>query len=141
MEVAVLKDKYYQYKLEYKEYVIIIKSGNFYTCLDSDAIVMNQIFNYKIVETTNQKKIGFPLNSINKVKVILEEKQVNYIIVEEEIIEKRKNKKNNYKKFLNKIEEYIKQIDKINEILRNNVNNSKIEKLLKKIEEDIWQIN
>ena len=136
-----LKDKYYQYKLEYKEYVIIIKSGNFYTCLDSDAIVMNQIFNYKIVETTNQKKIGFPLNSINKVKVILEEKQVNYIIVEEEIIEKRKNKKNNYKKFLNKIEEYIKQIDKINEILRNNVNNSKIEKLLKKIEEDIWQIN
>ena len=89
MEVAVLKDKYYQYKLEYKEYVIIIKSGNFYTCLDSDAIVMNQIFNYKIVETTNQKKIGFPLNSINKVKVILEEKQVNYIIVEEEIIEKK----------------------------------------------------
>lgn len=43
-----LKELYNKYKFDYKDYILLIKSGNFYICLNNDAIVMNNIFNYKI---------------------------------------------------------------------------------------------
>ena len=43
-------------KLEYKEYVILFKSGSFYTSFDEDSLILNKIFNYKIIELKNNIK-------------------------------------------------------------------------------------
>ena len=59
-------------KLDYKEYVILFKSGSFYVSFDEDSLILNKIFNYKIIELKNNIKSQFPLNSletvINKLK-------------------------------------------------------------------------
>ena len=41
-------EKYYKYKYDYKDYVLFIKNGIFYDCLDNDALIINKLFNYKI---------------------------------------------------------------------------------------------
>lgn len=43
-----LMNLYKKYKQEYKEYVILLKSGTFYISLNKDAYVMHNIFNYQI---------------------------------------------------------------------------------------------
>ena len=42
-----MKNKYEFYKLEYKNYIILFKCGNFYISLNDDANVMNNNFNIK----------------------------------------------------------------------------------------------
>ena len=41
-------EDYIKLKESYPKSVIMIKSGNFYECLNDDAIVMNNLFGYKI---------------------------------------------------------------------------------------------
>lgn len=60
-------DIYNKYKYNYDNYILLIKNGNFYICLKSDAIVLNNIFNYKITETKKYIKTGFQLTSLPKV--------------------------------------------------------------------------
>lgn len=60
-------DLFSQLKLEYKEYVILFKSGNFFLCFDEDATIMNHIFHYKITELKNNIKVGFPISLIDKI--------------------------------------------------------------------------
>ena len=48
-----LRDVYSECKEKYKEYVILIKCGNFYEALGDDAYLMNKIFGYKIKELSN----------------------------------------------------------------------------------------
>ena len=38
-------EKYYKYKLDYRNY-LIIKIGSFYECFDKDALIINKLFNY-----------------------------------------------------------------------------------------------
>ena len=40
-------------KLEYKDYIILFKSGNFYISFDEDAVILNELFNFKINELKN----------------------------------------------------------------------------------------
>ena len=92
-------DLFRQLKLDYKEYVILFKSGNFYICFDEDAVVLNNIFNYKITELKNNIKVGFPINLINKNIDILNNKKINYIIIDnKQIINSKEFKLNNYTK-------------------------------------------
>ena len=80
-----------------KEYIEIIKNkGIFYNVYGEDAYVMSSITDYKI---TNGR-MGFPINSIEKIKKILKEKNINYIICEEQITEEKTFKENNYNKYL-----------------------------------------
>ena len=65
-------------KLDYKEYVILFKSGNFYISFDEDSVILNKVFNYKIVEMKNNIKVGFPLNNIDMVIDKLKELNINY---------------------------------------------------------------
>lgn len=74
-------DQFRVLKLEYKEYVILFKSGSFYIAFDEDSTILNKLFNYKILELKNNIKIGFPLNNIDMVKEKLENLKINYIIV------------------------------------------------------------
>ena len=139
-----MKEKYELYKINYKKYLILLKCGNFYISLNEDAIVMNKIFNYKINETPNFMKVGFPVTSLNKVILELEKKQVNYIIVENEITFKNKNINNKYCDYLKNVNNYeivFNRINKINRILKNNISNPNIDKILNNIERDLCKIN
>ena len=87
-------DKYYKYRLLYSDYIIIIKCGIFYECLAKDALIMNNLFNYKLNRLSNMFKIGFPLKSLDKVISVLDKKRINYIVINDKIVLKEyKNNK------------------------------------------------
>ncbi len=139
-----LKEKYEFYKRTYDKYLIIIKSGNFYICINEDALILHKLFNYKIIELNNFIKVGFPLSNIDKIVNDIELKQINYIIVDEEIIQKQKYKNNQYNKNLLAYDNYqicINRINKISEILKNNIINSNIKNTLNQIEELVCKIS
>ena len=133
-----MKEKYEKYKNEYLNSVILIKSGNFYATINDDALIMKSLFNYQIIKD----KIGFPLNSIEKVKDRLNEYKVNYIIInsEEEINKKDFESNNNYLQILNnyKKQEYkdkMKKLlfDRIEYLI--SIDNDNFEKIRKFIDE------
>ncbi len=139
-----LKEKYEFYKRTYIKYLIIIKSGNFYICINEDALILHKLFNYKIIELNNFIKVGFPLSNIDKIVNDIELKQINYLIVDEEIIQKQKYKNNQYNKNLLAYDNYqicINRINKISEILKNNIINSNIKNTLNQIEELVCKIS
>lgn len=108
-----IKDKYKELKYLNFNKVILIKSGNFYISYDEDAIVLNHLFSYQIVNN----KIGFPLVTLPKIKEKLDELNVDYIIYNnEEEITTQTNEDNNYMNIYNKAkkEEFT---TKINEVL------------------------
>lgn len=41
-------EKYYKYKIEYKEFILMIKFGNFYEMFDKDAVIASKLLDYKI---------------------------------------------------------------------------------------------
>ena len=107
------------------------KLGKFYSAFDDDAKILHYLFNYKI----SSGRVGFPLDSYNKVINTLEEKNINYEIIDKnETIKKNFKDKNKYNIYLTKslkkeiiakkvsrIEDRISSIsdDKIIEILDN----------------------
>lgn len=134
---------YDKYKCDYNNYVLLIKNGNFYTCLKSDASVMNSIFNYKIIETKKYIRSGFPLGSLLKVTNRLIELNINYLVIDKDIVEKKKFKDNNYQKYLkfNNYSIIINRINNISNILKNNINNSNIKIIIEDIEGIICKIS
>ena len=70
-------DKYVKFKSEYKDYVILIKSGNFYYSFEDDAYILKYFFNYQIREN----KVGFPISAKAKVKSVLNRHNINLIEV------------------------------------------------------------
>lgn len=137
-----IKEKYNKYKSIYRKYLIFIKVGNFYICLNDDAIVLNNIFKFKIIESKNFIKCGFPLSSLVKVINRLNNIKINYLIVDNDIIEKEKYTTNNYDKY-NTSNNYIvlNRIDRIYSILKINVNNSNINDIINNIENIICKIS
>ena len=138
-----LRELYNKYKTDYKDYILLIKSGNFYICLNNDAIVMHNIFNYKIKECTNLIKVGFPINSLLKVEKYLDTIKVNYVIFDEYIINKRKFKDNKYSKYSSKhnYRVYLNRIKRINDILSSNLSNNNISSILDEMEEILCKID
>ena len=138
-----LKELYNKYKFDYKDYILLIKGANFYICLNNDAIVMNNIFNYKIKESTNFIKVGFPINSELKVKNYLDTIKVNYVVIDKEIIDKRKFQNNKYNEYNSKYNyrAYLNRIKRINDILKSNLNNNNISSILDEIEEVLCKID
>jgi len=112
------------------EKVLIRKSGGFYAVYDDDAYILNYFFGYKIKDD----RLGFPINSINKVINVLEDNHISYEIRNEKSIDF--NNRNNYKKFIDiskkkynlryRVEGIIDNIDKLVE--------DKIDKILDYIE-------
>lgn len=138
-----LKEKYIDYKSTYKNYLLLIKCGNFYVCLNEDAIVFNNIFKYKVIENSNFIKCGFPLSSLSKIEKKLEEFEVNYVVINSDIVEKEKFDDNKYKNYLssNNYDILLNRINKINCILKDNLNNNNIISILDDIESIVCKIN
>lgn len=110
-------DLFRQLKLEYKGYVLFIKSGNFYVSFDEDATVLNSIFNFKINELKNNIKVGFPISSLNIKILKLNELNVNYIVIEnKEIVKIFSSDHNNYNKYCKSVFSIISINNKIDSI-------------------------
>lgn len=89
--------------------VEIRKIGNFYYVFDEDCYILYSLFHYQI----KNNKSGFPISVLNKIINTLEEKQINYIVKNEDKSMNFK-KKNMYQKYLEigKKEYEQNQIDK-----------------------------
>lgn len=75
------------------------KRGKFYASYDDDAYVLFALLGYKIV----RNRVGFPVESIGKVTNTLEEKHVNYTVIDgDEEVLNRKFSNNHYEGFLDK---------------------------------------
>lgn len=139
-----LNSKYMMYKQTYKDFVILIQSGSFYVTFADDALILNNLFSYKIKTFGNNIKVGFPINILNKITIVLNKCEINYIVINnsDDIIDKRKEKINKYKDYINNgYELSINRINKINEVLKNNLSKKNISDTLTKIEEIICTIN
>ena len=66
----------------HKYEVILVKIGKFYQVYGKDAYIISYLFGYKLKKVESVMMCGFPLSSIHKVIAKLEEKKVNYLIVD-----------------------------------------------------------
>ena len=58
MAVLLMLEKYIKLKEKYPKSLIIIKAGNFYDCINDDAIIINNLFNYKIKQLSKYIRLG-----------------------------------------------------------------------------------
>ena len=131
-------DKYYKYKLEFKEYIIFIKSGIFYECIGKDALIINKIFNYKIKKINSTFKCGFPINNIEYVISTLKQNNINYIILEDDITDKYEADSNTYSNYNFDTDSLLYSfilIEKIIKHLENNITNDEISDKIYRINE------
>ena len=135
-------EKYIKLKEKYPKSLIIIKAGNFYDCINDDAIIINKLFNYKIKELNKYIRVGFPINSLNRVRTILTKYEINYITVDNNDITYSKFMRNNYSKYCSNDYFIIKnKINSINDILSNNILNPNIKDIISNIEGIICRIS
>ena len=139
-----LINDYKKYKQEYSDYITFIKSGTFYISFNNDAYVMHNIFNYQIKKVNGGFKVGFPIQSIEKIEDKLKIISVNYIIVEDENIKTKKEfKNNNYSSYTaNKNYSILyNRIDNISNTLKKNVDHNNIESIIYKMENILCEID
>jgi hypothetical protein len=125
--------------------IAIIKIGNFYYVYGKDAFIISYIFKYKLrkVEEPNIYSCAFPKNSYNKVIAKLENRKINYIVIDRrnnyEIDEELNNKNlNNYDEIYEKAHRYINlkaRADNIYNYIINNIEKDSTKNIIKKIEE------
>ena len=131
-------EKYYNQKIRYKDYVILIKCGSFYEAFEKDAFIINTLLKYKIKKFSKTFKSGFPTLKLNVILKILEENHLNYVVLDEIEMIKKEFDDNKYQNFNFDIDRimlnYIK-IDKIMNYLNDNILNERITDILEKMEE------
>ncbi len=131
-------EKYYNQKIRYKDYVILIKCGSFYEAFEKDALIINTLLKYKIKKFSKTFKSGFPTLKLNVILKILEENHLNYVVLDEIEMIKKEFDDNKYQNFNFDIDRimlnYIK-IDKIMNYLNDNILNERITDILEKMEE------
>ena len=111
----------------------IRKIGKFYNAFDNDALILHYLFNYKV----NNGRVGFPENSYNKVINTLDEKNINYEIIDKEKISNDFKDKNNYDIYLTKSlhkEEIAEKVENISNKI-NNIQDDKVIDILNSISE------
>ena len=125
--------------------VALIKLGSFYRVYGKDAYLVSNIFEYKLKEEHKIPFCGFPIKSINRVKATLENKKINYMIIDSrdnyDINEKEDFKNlNNYDKEFLKSKKYVEnkiKIENIYEYMNANSKKEEIKIILKEFEEII----
>jgi len=135
-------EKYIKLKEKYPKSLIMVKAGNFYDCINDDAIIINKLFNYKIKELSKYIRVGFPITSLNKVRGLLTKYEINYITVDNNDVTYSKFIRNNYSKYSSSDYFVIKnKINSINDILSNNILNPSIKDIVSSIEGIICRIS
>lgn len=137
-----MQDNYNKIKGKYPKSILLIKAGSFYISMNNDAIIMNILFGYKLKQISSYIRIGFPLNNLNKVTSWLTEKEINYVILDNNVDHVKF--KHNYNKYIDKIFGYELIISKINFVtnkLNKNMFNPKIIDILNEMEKILCKIN
>ena len=98
-----LYQKYEKLKENNEDLIYLFLCGNFYIALDSDAIILNELFGMKLTKFSNLcDKCGFPKNSLEKYINMFEEKNIKYRLIENDINDKNKlDKIYNMLKYIN----------------------------------------
>ena len=105
--------------------VVLRKIGGFYTCFDNDAIIISYLCNYKIVNN----RVGFPINTINKVSNLLDN-SISYIIKNDDNEDKKiYGKKNRYNYYLDMGKKKIDIDYRVNGIIKK-INDMKVEDIV-----------
>lgn len=106
----------------FPNYVVLLKIGTFYEVYNDDANIISYLFKYKVKTMGSGDRVcGFPIVSINKVRCILENKYINYIMIDkshnyEEEDKMDYKKKNKYNELLDIANGYIDKINRIDKI-------------------------
>lgn len=131
-------EKYYKYKLDYNDYIVFIKSGKFYEVIDRDSLIISKLFDYKLTKLSSTLKCGFPISNIERVKSILQEKEINYIIIDDQICDTYEATINHYQDYsvnIDIIKYNILKVERISKILNDLVCDENAPATLEKIEE------
>ena len=134
-------EKYYKYKIDYREFVVLIKFGNFYECFEKDAFIINDLFDYKVKRISNSFKVGFPISSLDNVVDRLNKEKINYIVIDGEKIIKKCYDDNNYFKYKFDMEEVLYnylRVEKIVKCLEDNLMSNEFNGKLKEIEKILY---
>lgn len=134
-----LYDVYLKRQEKYQDYVLLIESGIFYETYNEDATILHKLLDYKILSNNLNIRLGFPQKIINKVLLVLESKHINYLILDKEnnIINRKKYKDNNYSNYVKNISNYTDtnyRIEKICNKLKSKIEDKNLDEILSKIE-------
>lgn len=103
-----LYNKYLELKESNNNSFYLFKAGMFYIFLDDDAKVISQKLNLKLTNFNDTiLKCGFPVQSLTKYTDVLKENNIDYKIIDGEIITSKKQYIENQN-----IQNYLEQIKK-----------------------------
>ena len=74
-----MKQKYFIVKGRYKDYIIFVKSGNFWNSFYGDALIIHSLTNYSF----KNYHVGFPSKVLDKVLNKVRALNINFILVYE----------------------------------------------------------
>ena len=125
--------------------IVLVKIGEFYQVYGKDSYIVSYLFGYKLKQMEGISMCGFPLVSLNKVIAKLEQKKINYLIVDRrnnyEVDEYSNNKNlNNYWEYFEKARKYVNykiRIDNINKFMLDNIDKEDFKNIIIKMEEII----
>ena len=73
-------ETYCKYRMEYKDFLLFIKVGNFYEVFDKDSLILDKLFGYKIKRIKDSIKVGFPLNRLDYIIKLIG--NINYVVID-----------------------------------------------------------
>ena len=126
--------------------IIMIKIGKFIYSYGKDACIISYIFKYKIRQLEDNTYVcAFPKNKLNNIMAILENKKINYLVLDKRnsyrVDEKSNNKNiNKYEEYMEKAIRYVKRKRKIDYIysnLLNNIENNEVDETILSIKKVI----
>ena len=126
--------------------LLLVKIGDFYDVYGKDAYILSYLMGYNLrILEKNCPSCGFPSKSLAKIESVLEDKKINYLIIDrrnnydvEEFIDNKNL--NTYDEQYEKAHNYInlkKRIDNIYTKLIENINNIETKNKIKEIEKII----
>ena len=130
------------------EVVVLVKIGKFYNVYLKDAYIISYLFGYKLRDMEKDvKSAGFPEVSLKKVIAALENKKIDYMILDRrnnyDTDEKFENGNlNKYNEIYNKAKKHfniLARIENISNYLHNNMNKKETLNILKRMEKIIYE--
>ena len=128
-------ETYYKYRMEYKDFLLFIKIGNFYEVFDKARLILNKLFGYKIKRIKDSIKVGFPLSRLDYILKLIG--NINYVVIDNIVIEKKSFNNNKYKDYNYDINSIILnsiKIDRIYEELNNRLLDNNIENIITNVD-------
>lgn len=127
---------------EFPNYIIMFEKGSFCNVYCEDSYVISYLLDYKIKQLGTDVSCGFPKNSLNKVRSILENKKINYLVVDRshsyEEDDKVEFKDNKYQEVYEKAKKYVTakmRLENISRYILNNIENEEVVKIIEKSED------